>query len=96
MPWLIWSESALRDVQRLYRFLLAKDLAAAKRAVKAIHHGLRVLGQQPGVGRPVDDAPEEFREWIIDFGDGGFIVRYRFDGEVVLLLAARHQKEIGD
>lgn len=63
MSRLIWSPPALLDVQRLYRFLAAKRLDAAKRAVKTIRQGVKVLGQQPGVGRPVDDLSDEFREW---------------------------------
>ncbi|BDU56876.1 type II toxin-antitoxin system RelE/ParE family toxin [Limnohabitans sp. TEGF004] len=95
MSRLIWSQPALLNVQRLYRFLAAKNLDAAKRAVKAIRHGVKVLGQQPGVGRPVEDMPDEFREWIIDFGDSGYVARYRIDSDAVTILAVRHQKEVG-
>lgn len=95
MPRLIWSPQALLDVQRLYRFLAPKNLDAAKRAVKAIRQGVTVLAQQPGIGRPVEDMPEEFREWIIDFGDSGYIARFRIDSNVVVILAVRHQKEVG-
>ena len=95
MPALIWSRPALPDVQRLYRFLAPKNLDAAKRAVKAIREGVKVLAQQASVGRPIDDMPEEFREWVIDFGDSGYVVRYRIDSATVTLLAVRHQKEVG-
>lgn len=95
MPRLIWSPQALLDVQRLYRFLAPKNLDAAKRAVKAIRQGVTVLAQQPGIGRPVEDMPEEFREWIIDFGDSGYIARFRIDSNIVVILAVRHQKEVG-
>ena len=37
----------------------------------------------------------EFREWSIDFGHSGYVVLYRFDGEIVAVLAVRHQKEAG-
>jgi plasmid stabilization system protein ParE len=96
MSRLIWSPAALLDVQRLYRFLAPKNIDAAKRAVTAIRQGVRVLGQQPGIGRPIDEMPDEFREWIIDFGDSGYVVRYRFDSNVVTILTVRHQKEVGD
>ena len=96
MPRLIWSQPALLDVQRLYRFLAPKNLDAAKRAVTAIRQGVKVLGQQPGVGRPLEEMPNEFREWIIDFGDSGYVARYRIDSDVVTILAVRHQKEVGD
>jgi plasmid stabilization system protein ParE len=95
MPRVIWSEAALLDVQRLYRFLAPKNLDAAKRAVKAVRKGLNVLQLQPAIGRPIDDMPTEFREWIIDFGDSGYVVRYRIESELVIILAVRHQKEVG-
>lgn len=95
MSRLIWAPSALRDVQRLYRFLAPKNLDAAKRAVAAIRQGVKVLEQQPGVGRPVDDMDDEFRDWIIDFGDSGYVARYRVDPQSVTILAVRHQKEVG-
>jgi len=96
MSRLIWSPAALLDVQRLYRFLAPKNIDAAKRAVTAMRRGVRVLGQQPGIGRPIDEMPDEFREWIIDFGDSGYVARYRLDSDVVTILAVRHQKEVGD
>jgi len=96
MPRLIWSQPALLDVQRLYRFLTPKNPDAAQRAVRAIRKGVKVLAQQPGIGRPIADMPEEFREWIIDFGDSGYVARYRIESDAVTILAVRHQKEVGD
>ena len=95
MPQLIWAPPALLDVQRLYRFLASKHADAAKRAVKAIRQEVTVLGQQPGIGRPVENMPDEFRDWIIDFGDSGYVARYRIDADAVTILAVRHQKEVG-
>jgi plasmid stabilization system protein ParE len=57
-----------------------------------MRQGVRVLGQQPGIGRPIDEMPDEFREWAIDFGDSGYVARYRLDSDVVTMLAVRHQK----
>lgn len=56
---------------------------------------VQVLGLQPRIGRPIDDLPDEFREWVIDFGDSGYVARYRIDLDAVTILAVRHQKEIG-
>ncbi|QDD67060.1 type II toxin-antitoxin system RelE/ParE family toxin [Herbaspirillum seropedicae] len=86
---------ALLNTQRLYRFLAVKNLDAAKRAAKAIRDGVKVLGHQAEVGRPIEDMSDEFREWIIDFGDSGYVVRYRIDLDEVVILAVRHQKEVG-
>lgn len=95
MPRLIWSPPALRDVQRLHRFLDEKNSDAAKRAVKAIRDGVKVLAHQPAVGRPVEDMEPEYREWLIDFGDSGYVALYRYDGKTAVILAVRHQREVG-
>ncbi len=95
MPRLIWTPLALVDLQRLYRFLAPKNPDAARRAVKALRAGVKILAHQPGIGRPVEDMDPEFREWLIDFGDSGYAILYRFDGGVVAILAVRHQKEAG-
>lgn len=95
MPRLIWARSALSDVQRLRRFLAPKNPDAATRAVKAIRQGVRVFRSQPGIGRPVECMPE-YRGWMINFGDSGYIVRYHTsEGDVVKILAIRHQREAG-
>lgn len=95
MPRLIWSPPALLDIQRLYRFLAEKNIDAAKRAVKAIREGVKVVAQQPGMGRPVQDMEPQYREWLIDFGDSGYIALYRYDGQTAVIVAVRHQKEVG-
>ncbi len=95
MPRLIWSSQSLRDMQRIYRFLAPKNSSAAKRAVKAIRESVNVLSLQPDVGRPVEDMPIGFREWMIDFGHSGYVVRYCIDENAVLILAVLHQKEAG-
>ena len=82
-------------MQRLYRFLAEKNTDAAKRAVKSIREGVKVLAHQPAVGRPVEDMEPEFREWLIDFGDSSYIALYRYDGETAVILAVRHQREAG-
>jgi plasmid stabilization system protein ParE len=95
MSRLIWSPAALLDVKRLFDFLKSRDLEAAKRAIKAIREGVKVLERQSGLGRPVEGMDDEFRDWIIDFGDSGYVVRYRVDSRAVTVLAVRHQREAG-
>ena len=95
MPRLIWSPRALRDVQRLHRFLAESNADAARRAVQAIRQGVKVLAAQPGIGRPVEEMEPEFRVWLIDFGDSGYVAMYRIDGSTAVLLAVRHQREAG-
>jgi plasmid stabilization system protein ParE len=94
MPQVRYSPAALRDLERLRAFLRSKSPAAAKRAGDTIVKAVRVLGKQPRIGRPVEDLPPEFREWLIDFGDSGYLALYRFDAEGVTILALRHQREL--
>ncbi len=90
-----WSEQALSDVQRLYRFLTQENPLAAKRAVEVIRKGVKVLRLQPLIGRPMHDMDVDYREWLIDFGNSGYVILYRYDGLHVLILAVRHQREAG-
>ena len=91
-----FAPAAIRDLQRLRDFLRPKSPDAAKRAGEAIKKTLTVLGLQPKMGRPIDDLPENYREWVIDFGASGYVARYRLEGDAVIILAIRHQKEAGN
>jgi plasmid stabilization system protein ParE len=95
MPRLIWTPAALRDVQRLYRFLAPKNPAAVSRAVRAIREAMQLVAAQPGIGRPVDKMDPAYREWLIGFGESGYVALYRLDGELAVVLAVRHQREAG-
>ena len=60
-----------------------------------LDEGLRRLGKIPEMGRPVEELPEEFRERVIEFGSGAYVVLYRYDGVEVVILAIRHGREAG-
>jgi plasmid stabilization system protein ParE len=95
VPRLIWTPPALRDVDRLRRFLVPRNRAAAQRAVRAIRRGVAALAEHPEIGRPMEDMPAEFREWFIRSGDSGYLVLYRYDGTLIAILAVRHGREAG-
>lgn len=95
MPQVKYAPGAIRDLQRLREFLRLKNPTAAKRAGETIRKSVQILGLQPQIGRPIADMPVEYREWVIDFGDSGYVARYRFEEGNVIILAIRHQKEAG-
>jgi plasmid stabilization system protein ParE len=68
MSRLIWSPSALHDVQRLYHFIAVQNPDAARRAMKAIRAGVKVIAQHPEIGRPAEEMEPEYREWLIILG----------------------------
>ena len=95
MPRLIWSPEALADVQRLYRFLAEKNPEAARRAAGTVRDGMQIIADHPNAGRPVDDMDPEFLEWPISFGASGYIALYHLQQDTALVVAVRHQKEVG-
>jgi plasmid stabilization system protein ParE len=95
MSRLKWSPHALRDVARLDGFLAAKSGDAARRAIRAIRQGVKLLGKHPEIGRPTEELPAEFREWVIEIGSDAYVAIYRYDGDEVVILAVRHGREEG-
>ena len=95
MPRLKWSHAALLDLARLHEFLVSQSPQAAQRAIQAIRQGAKALAKHPRIGRPVEEMLPEFREWIVEFGHGAYVVLYHFDGKEAVILAVRHGREAG-
>lgn len=95
MPQVIFSPEAIIDLKRLREFLRPKNHVVAKRAAKSIISSLQSLNENPHIGRPIEGLSENFRDWLIDFGNSGYVARYRIQNDVILVLAIRHQKEAG-
>lgn len=95
MSGLIWSADALADVQRLYRFLAIKNSMSARRAISTIRQAVQIISDHPEIGRPVDNMPNEYRDWPIAFGSSGYVARFYYDGSKAVLLTILHQKEVG-
>jgi len=93
MPQVIFAQAAIRDLERHRAFLRTKNPDAAKRAATAIIQGVEVLGKYPRMGRLIEDLPEQYREWLIDFGNSGYIARYHIRDDAITVLTIRHQKE---
>lgn len=93
MPQIIFAPAAIRDLERLRDFLKPKNPSAARRAAETILKAVRTLGQHPHMGRLIEDLPEQYREWLVDFGETGYVLRYRLDENRLTILAVRHQKE---
>jgi len=94
MPRLKWSPQSMRDVARLHDFLAPKSRDAAKRAVKAIRQGLKLLGSILKWAAPSTSCPRVSR-----MGDRvrqrAYVALYRYDGKEVVILAVRHGREAG-
>ena len=95
MPPLKWTQSALRDIARRHDFLAEQNRDAARRAIQTIRAGVKALEKHPEIGRPVEDLPPQFREWVIEFGQGAYLALYHFDGVEVAILTVRHGRDAG-
>ena len=94
MTRLDYAPRALADIEGLIDFLLDIDPPAAEETWALIESALMVLPQHPLIGRPVESG---LRELVISRGRTGYLALYRFDEakDRVLVLAIRHQREVG-
>jgi plasmid stabilization system protein ParE len=91
---LVFSPSALRDIERLAEFLAESDPGAAGATADVLTGGLKILQDHPLVGRPAELG---YRELLISRGRTGYVALYKFEVErdAAIILAIRHQREDG-
>lgn len=89
---LVWLPQAQTDIQRLYDFLLARDPRAAERAIRAIQLGAQRLLELPRIGRRMDDDTER-REFFVPFGAGAYVLRYRLQEDIIVVIRVWHSRE---
>ena len=95
MPEVIWLPQALRDVDRLYRFLLENNAQAAQRAAETIVNATVPLKEFPEFGTPVPDKPN-LRDIYAAFGHSSYVIRYALSRNgSVLITRVWHGKEKG-
>ena len=95
MPYeIVWLPEAVGDVARLKDFIEEKNPQAAQRAASRIKEAAKILGENPEIGKPVEDLIS-FREILIPFGSGNYVLRYREESSRVVVVRVRHSKEDG-
>lgn len=89
-----FTEEAEADLERLYEFLVVKDVHAAERALEAIREAIRLLRFSPYSCRKASPDNPGLRELLIPFGNAGYVVLFDIEPpRTVTILAARHQRE---
>ena len=94
MARLLWSSRASRDLSRLHEFLARNNPHAAIEAIAAIRESVLEPMVFPAAGRAVETSSHE-REWLVGYGNSGYVIRYEFDGTLVTITAVRHMREAG-
>jgi len=88
---LIWSPAAQRDINRLYSFIKSENPEAAKRSVQAIRKAAMSLINFPALGKRLEGRQD--REVFVPFGKRGYVIRYRLDGVIPVILRIWHSLE---
>ena len=94
MAQVVYSPNAIANLEGLHRFLAEKNPEAATRALRTIRDRMRTLSRFPRLG-PVDPEQPDYRQLFIPFGASGYVVRYRVEGRLVVVLGVRHMREAG-
>lgn len=87
-----WLPSAFQDIERLYEFLLEKDSNAAANAMEMILEGSEQLLEMPELGRPMSDETSR-RELYLPFGSAAYVLRYKLDGDVVVIIRVWYSRK---
>jgi plasmid stabilization system protein ParE len=91
-----FTAEAREDLDRLYGFLLERDLTAAGEALEAVEQALAMLEKFPFSCRKAADGSHGpfLRELVVPFGGAGDVVLFEISGrDTVTILAVRHQRE---
>ena len=91
---IVWLPEAARDVARLRDFIQKKTPQAAQRAASRIKEAAQTLRENPEAGKPIEEV-FPFRDLIIPFGSGNYILRYREEHDRIVIVRVRHSKEEG-
>jgi toxin ParE1/3/4 len=95
MSQVVWLPEALEDVIRLRGFLEDKSPKGASRAAEVIRNGAKKLADFPEIGKPINDDTGR-RELFLPFGAGSYVLRYRVDQDIVVIIRVLHSKENRD
>ena len=88
------TQRALADLERLFDFIAAESPQKAREQILSVRRALELLADHPLLGR---SAEEGRRELILSRGRYGYVAKYRWlpAEDIVLILAVRHQLEVG-
>jgi plasmid stabilization system protein ParE len=86
-----WSPAAQRDIVRLREFIEPHHPEAARRAAESLKKAAKILMTHPDIGKRLESRDD--RELFIPFGQRGYVLRYRLDGDDIVILKIWHALE---
>jgi plasmid stabilization system protein ParE len=92
--WIRYTRGARDDLKRLFTPLAEREVAAAKRACKAISKSMGLLAGFPWSCRKAAKDNPFFRELVISFGGGSYVALFEIDdANNIMILVIRYQRE---
>lgn len=88
-----WLPQAFNDLKRIHQFFDKKSSSTAIKAIIIIHESIDSLGNMPRLGKELIGDLEPFRDLIVSFGKGDFIIRYRIEQNTVVITYIWHSRE---
>ena len=88
------TQGSLADLERLFDFIAGENPQRARKQILSVRKALELPADHPLLGR---SAEEGRRELILSRGRYGYVAKYRWlpAEDIVLILAVRHQLEVG-
>lgn len=92
MAVLRWLPGALDDLKRLHAFIEPHSPSAAIRAVNTLIREADSLAEFPEKGKPWA-LDLDYRELVVRFGARGYVIRYRYYEDRVIIVRVWHVLE---
>ncbi len=92
MSQIVWTETALYDLNRHYDFIKLNNPDIAARAVQMIVTSGESLQQNPRRGSILDEIAG-LRKLLVNFGKYGYIIHYVILEDEVIILRIYHGRE---
>lgn len=89
---ILFAPVARQDLERLFHFIQDANPAALGHAADRLKKAFELLQQHPQAGYLLDHLPP-FREILIPFGKGSYIIRYRLDKKTINVVHFWHSQE---
>lgn len=90
-----FSPTALKDLHRLYTFIENENPPILPRAADKILRSFEIIKKFPQAGYVLEQLPP-FRELLVPFGRGNYVIRYRVEKGVVYIVHLWHSREDRD
>lgn len=89
---LVIAPTAYQDLQRVYSFIQTESPKALCLMADRLEKAFRTLLDYPLAGYMLDDLPL-FRELIVPFSKGNYVIRYRIEKDPLSIVHLWHSRE---